>query len=204
MYYRDPNSNLAYLPIHKNASTTFSHLVQRAGWKQVHKDVLDPDVILWGHIQNPWTRYVKGMAQVAWLNNERSFTVVRQQPFFKMAFLNPHLLPISVLYPHFCNDMKFIPMDATIHCNQLTNEFLEEHGSELRVSNRDMAHVASTNKNLYQKEVSTWMESNYPYKKIVLELHARDFELYRQSMTPFIPAEPNWLQKFLKRIWTSA
>ena len=95
MYYRDPNSRLGYIPINKNASSTFSAFVQKQGWQRIDGE-FEPDVKLFAHIQNPWKRFVNGMAQLAWINNERKFSAVAKGPFFKMALLDPHIMPISI------------------------------------------------------------------------------------------------------------
>lgn len=205
MYYRDPSSNLVWVNVPKNASSTMSSLVQRQGWiRLTASDPID-DLQFFGLIQNPWVRFVKGMAEMAWANNERSFDQVRKSPFFKMIFINPHLLPISIQYPVVSTRAKWIPMDSNQSTNDLLNQFFETSGSLTRIKTTDIKNRSSVRKIEYQKQVEHWLMNRYPYRQVITDLLEKDFELWRESTKPpkIIPDKLSWHQRFLKRIFTS-
>lgn len=201
MFYCDPDSLLGWLPVYKNASTTMGGVVQNNGWNLV-SDVSN-DTQLFGIIQNPWRRFSKGIAELAWTANERSFEQARRSPYFRMAFFDKHLLPISVQYPEYLNRIHWIPMDSPVPVNQLLNEYFEEHGSNTRITDRDIKHKSSQRKLAYQSEVDTYLMTQYPYRKFVNELNNKDFEMWRISLIIKPVVIPSLFQKFLKRIWTS-
>jgi len=200
MFYRDPNNRLGYMPVPKNASSTHSAFFQKNGWTR--EDEFDKHVDLFSHIQDPWKRFKKGMAQLAWINNERNFTAVRKGPFFKMIFFNPHIMPISMQFSEVVDRVHFIPIDSRHSTEELTNHWLREKGVDLEISRNDRKHEANVRKRAYQVETDEYFETHYSYKRYVLELHERDFELWRAAHRYYELPEPktNWLQKFLKRI----
>jgi hypothetical protein len=202
MYYCDPDSLLAWLPVYKNASTTMGGVMQTNGW-HLTSPAPGPDIQLFGIIQNPWRRFSKGIAELAWTANERSFEQARRSPYFRMAFFDLHLLPISVQYPEYIDRVHWIPMDSPVPVNQLLNEYFEQHGSKTRITDRDIKHRSSPRKLVYQSEVDTYLMTQYPYRIYVNELNKTDFGMWRDSLIVKQVAQPNLLQRFLKRIWTS-
>lgn len=205
MYYRDPDSDLVWAVVPKNASSTMNGLITKHGWKSITQP--NHDLHIFCIVQNPWRRFCKGMAEIAWLENERSFEQVRKGPFFKMAFMNQHLLPISVQYPDTFDLLYAIPMDAPGHdVNDLLNDLFEQHGSNTRITPRDIMHKSNSRKLAYQTKVQEWLDTDYPYRKEVRQLYQDDFELWEWSHAAIQPpaqVEPTWIQKFLKRILTS-
>jgi len=51
---------LAYVPIAKNASTTFTRVFKSIGWEKTQLDLLDDSHEVFGHIQDPLERHLKG------------------------------------------------------------------------------------------------------------------------------------------------
>lgn len=206
MFYADPHTKLGYIPIHKNASSTFINLFQRNRWHRFNLDKIQSNDILFSHIQNPWQRYIKGLTEMAWLDNERSFTIVRRKSYFKAALLNPHIMPISIMTHGYTDRIHFIPIDFEVSAVDLTNQFLEQHKSKLRTTEIDRLHSANLKKQAYKKEVETWVNTKHPYSKQVKLLLTEDFKLYRDALdhykNPVIPQ--SWFHRSLKRIWTSA
>lgn len=199
MFYQSPTSRLVYLPIHKNASTTFVRFFQRAGWVKVDKP--KHNAIIFSHIQNPWQRYIKGVTELAWNMNERSFKNVRQMPFFKTAMLDLHLLPISIIANEYLDRIHFIPIDASIDSIVLTNQFFELHNCTLRVSNIDNLHIANLKKQAYKKEVEAWVAAKHLHRQHVKLLLKEDFKLYQSVLNELhSPAPVSWWASLLKRM----
>ena len=204
MYYRDPNSDLVWAQVQKNMSSTMTGLITNNAWKPVTTPTDDLHVFC--IVQNPWRRFCKGMAEIAWLNNERSFEQVRKGPFFKTAFMDQHLLPISIQYAETFDQLYAIPMDSQDHdVNDLLNNLFELHGSKTRITVRDTIHKSNSRKLLYQAKVQEWLETDYPYRKEVMRLYQDDYDLWDWANAALLPqvVETTWLQRFLKRIWTS-
>lgn len=56
-------NNVAYFPITKNASTTFTDHFDKMGWKQDQFDLLDESYEIFAHFQDPIERHFKGTAE---------------------------------------------------------------------------------------------------------------------------------------------
>jgi len=207
MFYRDPTSDLVWTVVPKNMSTTMSHLVVANGWEQYTRFELVPKhLYIFSIIQNPWTRFCKGMAENAWIANERSFEMVRKMPYYKMAFMNPHLMPISAQYPEAIPYMNYVPMDAPGYpAIDILNALFEQHGSQMRISAHDNQHVSSTKKLAYQADVAKWLTDQYPYKKQVQYFNQVDFDNWRISIKALDPEieKRTWFQNLRNWIWTS-
>jgi hypothetical protein len=204
MFYKCPTKPLGYIPIHKNASTTFVTFFQREGWVWSDDQALLNKIQLFSHIQSPWRRYIKGVTELAWNTNERNFKAVRQMPFFKNAMLDGHLLPISIITHGITDKIHFIPIDIEVDSITLTNQFLKQHRCKSEISRRDNQHQSSLKKQLYQKEVETWINAKHLYSKQVKLILKDDFALYQSVLDIHSAALPvSWWRTFLNRIWIS-
>ena len=202
MFYLCPTKPIGYIPIHKNASTTFNRAFQQAGWKRIDSKMPD-DIKYFSHIQNPWNRYCKGMAQLAWNENERSFEHVLRNKFFKTALFNPHIMPISLMYPDVCDKIEFILLDGLENPNDLTTNWLQDNDIDVIVDPSKIRNVASKKKQAYQKQVLNWVNDCHPYKQHIIRLLEADFDLWQLARNPMPDLKISWGQKLRNLIWTS-
>lgn len=202
MYYRDPNSKLGYIPIHKNASTTYNQFFQKAGWERLDGKMPN-NITYFSHIQNPWVRYCKGLAQLAWNEHERNFEFVLRNKFFKTALFNPHIMPISLMYPDMYNNIEFILLDGSENPNDLTNNWLHNHNIEISIDPAKRSNAASNKKQSYQKQVMKWVNDKHPYKQQIISLLETDLQLWRDASKPLPDIRKTWGQKLRNLIWTS-
>lgn len=202
MFYRDPSSKLVWAQVHKNMSSTMHKIITNYGWEEITQP--SNDLHLFCIIQDPWRRFCKGMAEIAWLENERNFEQVRKGPFYKMSFMNQHLLPISIQYSDTLDMLHAIPMDANeYNVNDLLNQLFETHNSATRISMHDTMHKSNTRKLAYQTKVQKWLETDYQYRNEVRLLYKGDYDLWEWAHAAIQPAtinELSWFQRFLKRI----
>jgi hypothetical protein len=207
MYYCDPTSDLVWAVVPKNMSSTMSNVTDVYNWKRIDNFAHIPKHRhIFCIIQNPWRRFVKGMAENAWITNERSFELVRKMPFYSMSFMNNHLLPISSTYNQALPYMNYVPMDhADRPAIDLLNVLFEKHGSVSRINSQRNRHISSKRKQAYQLEVEDWLVNRYQYRKQVEVFNRTDFINWRAAIVSVDKNEPvdNWLQRSLKRIWTS-
>lgn len=187
MYYRDPTSDLVWVYIPKNMSTTMGAVVNHYRWQRVDNIGLIPKTChVFSIIQNPWTRFCKGMAELAWTMDEKSFERVRKDRFWRMAFIDSHLMPISVQVPEALPYLNYVPMDApTRTADDLLNELFVAHGSTTRVTVNLHQHVSQPRKVAYQKEVRAWLEEKYPYRKQVNQINSYDHEQWHRAVDPY-------------------
>ena len=100
-------------------------------------------------------------------------------------------------------------MDATRNANTLTNLFFATNGLDYRITDSDTKYASNTRKKAYQEEVKKWLETQYAYRKIAMNLHKRDIQAWKEALAyyeeiPTIPPKTSWIHKFLNRIWTFA
>lgn len=170
---------IAYFPVNKNASTTYGTFFKSLGWASVsaEKKIFD-EFTVFSHIQHPWTRYVKGICQLAHYEYHKNYQGALRDPKFKKHFIDPHLLPISVLTPYY-NQIHFIPIDTNLNSIKLTNDFLEMHNSDIRLTNKNIRHQATDLKKIYYTEFDKLLQQN---RQLVDRLYATDYQLYRYSV----------------------
>lgn len=204
MFYRDLTSDLVWTVVPKNMSSTMSSLTQKQGWQRITKFELVPKHChIFCLIQNPWNRFCKGMAENAYIVNERSFEQVRKGGYYKMSFMNSHLLPISAQYPDAMPYMQYVAMDHPDHpVTDLLNDMFERHNSTTRLLAKDNKHVSNSKKKAYQTEVKKWLTESYPYRKQVDHFNAEDFQNWRAALRSLDPQveQQTWFQKLLKRM----
>ncbi len=213
MFYRDPTSDLVWAHVPKNMSTTMGNVVSTYRWERFeHFGLVPKHLHVFCIIQNPWTRFSKGMAELAWTKDERSFERARKDRFWRMAFFDSHLLPISVQIPEALPYLHYVPMDApTRQADDLLNELFVAHGSSTRITANLHKHVSNERKRKYQVEVSAWLREKYPYRAQVNHFNSVDHAAWNVAVdpyrvTPMLTQEPelSFLGKLRKRIFGSA
>jgi len=121
--------NLAYLPITKNASKTFSWLFQSLNWKEDQFDLLEDGCKLFSHIQDPIERHFKGTAEFIIRNDLLDLVDdVRWQKIWATAVMDIHGYPITYNLGKWRDQIHWIPIHEGIDTNHLTIQFLEQHG----------------------------------------------------------------------------
>ena len=184
-----------------------SNVVGINKWEQIPKFELVPKHLhIFCIIQNPWKRFAKGIAEIAWQTNERSFDVVRRTPYFQMSFMNNHVLPISALYPAAPPYMNYVAMDHPEYAAiDVLNGLFEKHNSTTRIESHQNKHVASKRKKAYQLEVEQWLVSKYPYRSQVDLFNQHDYRHWRAALAALDPvvAPRTWTQNLRNWIFTS-
>ena len=207
MYYRDPTSDLVWADVPKNMSSTMANIVGINKWEKIPTFALVPKHLhIFCIIQNPWRRFCKGMAENAWLANERSFDMARKNSFYQMSFMNNHLLPISAIHCDAMPYMNYIAMDhVDFPASSVLNSLFERHGSITCLKPHLNQHVSSKRKQAYQLEVETWLVNKYPYRKQVDIFNQTDYQNWRAALRKLDPVvEPKtWYQNLRNWIFTS-
>lgn len=127
--YVHPEQPLAYLPISKNASTTFVHIFQSSGWKLDQLDRLDDSYQVFGHFRDPIERHFKGTTEfllihkLTHLINDPNWRKIWTSVVFDM-----HSYPITWGLGHRADRIKWIPIHRKIPTNYLTHRYLLSHG----------------------------------------------------------------------------
>ena len=145
------NGTHGYIPINKNAQTTYRKFFTSNGWN-LEEIVMSSstNLILFAHIQDPLIRYSKGMAELGYhkgtANSKNNF-------FFQRIFWDNHLLPINILLGDFADKTHFIPIDHSISCNELTNNYFKYHDIDLEITDNDNKNISDKKKRQYQQEI---------------------------------------------------
>lgn len=146
-------NNLAYLPITKNASSTFTHFFCDRGWKSTQLDCLDPTVKVFGHFQDPIERHFKGVAEFLWQNN---FVHLVDDPVWQKIFthsvMDIHSMPVTWALGSRSSSIKWIPIARSVSCTTLTQRWLNANGYECQIENILWRNESSDEKKtLYHK-----------------------------------------------------
>lgn len=163
----NPSRTLAYIPINKNGSKTYTASFLDAGWSEhgiTIEELEHSNIKPFAHIQDPLIRHTKGM--VEWITshkNEWMLDDLRLHPLLSTALFDIHTVPISFTMPDWLlKTIHWIPMSdklVNISCknpvwsardramksrlgqpistNELTLDFLKQH-NELNVKISDV------------------------------------------------------------------
>jgi hypothetical protein len=204
MFYGDPTSDLVWVDVPKNMSSTMNNIVGINKWQRYTTfEQVPKNLHIFCIIQNPWRRFVKGMAENAWTVNERSFVTVCKTHFYQMSFMQRHTLPISAIYPDVMPYMNYVAMDHLDYtATNVLNDLFERHHSTARIASNLNKHVSPARKIKYQLEVEQWLLNSYKHRKQVDYFNQVDHNNWRSALKALDPKVESrtWLQRFLNRI----
>jgi hypothetical protein len=154
----DHSKKLAYLPITKNASTTFSNLFSNLGWAESQYDLLPKDYKVFGHFRDPIKRHFKGTATFLYSKNLSKLLEDKAwQRIWATAVMDIHSYPITWSLGN-GNQVEWLPIHENLDTNKITKDFLKEYGIEI-----DNIQVFNEVKYVPQREII--------YKRL-LEIHS--------------------------------
>ena len=157
--YVEHSKKLAYLPITKNASSTFSDLFSGLRWAESQYDLLPSDYKVFGHFRDPIKRHFKGTAEFLFRNGlSKLLQDHAWQQVWAAAVMDIHSYPITWSLVG-GNQVEWLPIHENLNTNKITIDFLKEHGI-----------IIDDIKNI--NEEGLYPEREILYKKL-LDIHAR-------------------------------
>ena len=168
---------LAYVPITKNGSKTYTTSLLDAGWidNGITVDELEhTNIKTFAHIQDPFIRHTKGM--IEWItahNSEWMLDDERLHSLLATALFDIHTIPIAFTFPLWLlKRIHWIPMSdklvniglqsprlgQPISTNELTLDFLKQH-NELNVKIIDNAQEYAKNRHDLRERLNKIKES---------------------------------------------
>lgn len=145
--YVYPYKPVAYLPITKNASTTFTSAFTSRGWKLKQLDQLDDSYQVFGHFRDPIERHFKGTTEFLIQNNLTH--MIRDpdwQKIWMSAVMDIHSYPITWALGAKADKIHWIPINRRIPVNYLTHRYLMSHGIDTELLNATWHREASIEK----------------------------------------------------------
>lgn len=206
-----------YLMIPKNASTTFAEFFEAHHWEKFQLSYNEDyrDCIVFGHIQDPGIRHVKGISQylmntfVDW--EDRVETQLRKlkqltddEVYAKLlvsGVFDQHTYPVTAMLAGLkFNDIHWIPMDFTMDIDpshptylseRLTNMFFKEHQLDIEIAETDRKNIAGR-ASAQVREIVADMIRRYPNEHgyFTANMLNLDIEIYNKT-----------LQEYHKKIW---
>jgi len=196
-----------YVRVPKNGSTTFRSLCERAGWKKFNLFDNDIDLskcVLWGHITDPENRHTKGLSthladNPDFLERFMGHDAVFQRMLVTGVF-DPHTFSIHMtLGPLISLPIHWIPLDARVtkwnryptppevlDGNALTNDFFQEQGIDLHVTDADIAWIKQQEHKPIREKITQVKQANAePYKQLVKHFLEPDMMLYARVLQQF-------------------
>jgi hypothetical protein len=125
------HDNLIYIPITKQASTTYTYLfANKLKWEEIQTDIInwDNDVVF-AHLIHPYERHLKGTAEAL---IKYDLLDLLDNPKFSLlwdtAVFDLHSYPLFISFGDNINKINWILLDhPTISGNDLTVNFLNNH-----------------------------------------------------------------------------
>lgn len=154
--YINKSAKLAYLPVLKNASMTFSALCEQLGWEVSQFDLLPDDCVIFSHIRDPIERHFKGTAE--FLFKKKLGHLVDNADWQKVwatAVMDAHTYPITWSVGNKKDSIVWIPLGPNIDTNKLTIEFLSTHNINIDTITNVNDNIPARTE-LYHKLKTLW------------------------------------------------
>lgn len=150
--------NLAYLPITKNASTTFTDFFRSRDWVQSQLDFLPRGTKIFGHFRNPIERHFKGTAEFLIQNKlEHLVDDPAWQKIYTHSVMDMHSMPITWALGERYKLIHWIPIHKQIPTLLLTQKWLNANGFECNIENLLWKNSSSDDSlSLYHKLQHLW------------------------------------------------
>lgn len=164
--YVYPYKSVAYLPLTKNASTTFTSVFKSRGWKLQQLDQLDDSYQVFGHFRDPIDRHFKGTVEFLIKQN---LTYLIDDPDWQKIWVRSvmdlHSYPLTWTLGSHVSKIHWIPIHKSLPTNLLTHKYLMARGIDMGLLNCIWINESSNfKKHLYFKLKSlheTIDESNH-------------------------------------------
>lgn len=198
------SGHLVYIPIAKNASSTFKYVFhEELGWEKTTCDLIDWDSDkVFGHFQHPYRRHVKGLAEAMYrygfqdLVNDH-----RLRRLMATAVFDVHSYPIvPTLGQDWASNIDWIIMDhpcaATdyrAHVDYLTNKFLNHHGVKIDVTHHKRRYTSSKQKLALERQLVK-IRDEWDMEDTLTHFYDRDVVLWNQLEEQTFYWEDTWEQ----------
>ena len=148
------HQNLAYLPIPKNGSTTYTAFFKSMGWEDGHCEHLPASCTIFSHIQSPVIRHFKGTAEYIVQNNLEH--LVDNADWIKVwhtAVMDLHSYPITwALGKEMCDRIFWLPLSDDYECNnRMLIEWLTSNSVDVTAPINTLYRSSKEKKEIYEK-----------------------------------------------------
>lgn len=180
---------VAYVPIAKNASTTFTKLFSEQGWTHTQLDLLDPSVKIFGHFRDPIERHFSGTVEFLCQNHIPHLVEdpVWQQVWAR-AVMDIHSYPVTWAMGEHAQRCHWIPISQQLDVNLMTQRYLAQHGITLG----EIPHLNQSE--LFKKQLHRRLRELHPQVDVHNHLsyfYDSDIVLWN-SLFPYVDAENQW------------
>jgi len=181
--------NIGYVPIVKNASSTFTQLFAGMGWEPTQLDLVDKDLEIFGHFSDPIDRHFRGTAEFLY-QNQLSHLVedIDWQKIWVKAVMDMHSYPVTWAMGNRVQRCHWIPMHEKLDTDLLTRKYLARHGVDV-VNIPRVNESNDIKKRLYHrlKELHTQLDAH----NHLSFFYDSDIILWN-SLFPYVDADHQW------------
>lgn len=175
----DKKSKLCYVPINKNASSSYIQFFADQGWKEIDQTKVKRVKAYFGHIQDPSIRLYKGIAEIASL---KPILLSKYSDVLLRVYHDNHVKSIVDQAGNI--GVNWIPIDGEKSSEELTEEFLNKNGCKIKippfrknVSDKRKKKIQERVKELYQIN-----EGGSPLFHEIMKIYQRDVELWQEAL----------------------
>jgi hypothetical protein len=182
------HGDLAYVPITKNASTTYTQLFAGLGWKRTQLDLISTDIKLFGHFRDPIQRHFQGTAEFLIQN---SITRLMDDPAWQQvwakAVMDMHSYPVTWAMGDHARRCHWIPIHEKLDTDALTKKYLASHGVKVD-------HIPWLNVRPWHKKISSRLMELHkqidPHNHLSY-FYDSDIVLWN-SLFPYVDVDNQW------------
>lgn len=150
------HGNIAYFPITKNASTTFTDHFANQGWQTNQFDLLDDSYEIFAHFQNPIERHFKGTVEFLCQNGiDHLVDDPVWQKVWSKSVMDLHSYPVTWMVGN--RKINWILIRENIDTIGLTRDWLRERNIDL--GNVEWKNRSNQKKNKFIKNCSIYTKT---------------------------------------------
>lgn len=182
---------LCYIPIHKNASNSYTTFFGNHGWEKVMLKYVPEAFIKFAHIRDPHQRLLRGLVQFMktlqlkpeWIDDPLNARILMS------VYHDPHIFPISHFLGEIVDDVTFIPIDRPELSNeQITLNYLKPFGfetdQEIPHANQAQPEWIGVHHKLRElfEEPDTAEKNVTIFNMYIADYYRKDEELYQKAV----------------------
>ena len=179
MYQILKQKNLVYLAVYKCASTYYTGVLAQNNWKNIKPSDIDWEKdTVFGFIQDPLERYIKGLAEDVH-NNLTQWTIDNLPLFKDGVILTEHTWPVQLIIGEHADQVHWLRLTSNVQKNNLLLEkFLLEYNEKVVLYPADM-HTS----NLEKLEIYNAIKERLEENQFLFHLVSIDKKYFNHSRT---------------------
>lgn len=189
--YFDKETKVAYYPIHKNGSTTFSSLAKKLNWSTTEDmELLPREYKIFAHIRDPIERHFAGTVEYIRTHKlEHTIDDPILKKLWTSALMDIHSYPITWVLGDIAKRIHWIPIAKNFDANGATIDFLNRHS--VNVTDIKVLHESTNKVRQLRAKLMALHDEHDKYSSLTY-FYEHDYKLFYKAVDEYVFKKSKW------------